>query len=103
MLEGGGNHLLVPPVGCPCPVESPIPIAPPNTSIVINQHICILKSHDSSPYIFQESTYSHSSVPHITPSHNAIILVIGPIQIHKLLQKFISRNWFASDADLPAN
>ena len=55
----------------------------PNTSMVTNQLICILKSHDSSPYIFQESTCSHSSVPHITQSHNAIILVTRPIQICK--------------------
>ena len=87
MLEGGRNHLHIPLVGCPCLVEGPVPIAPPNTSMVTNQHICILKSHNSLTYIFQESTCSHSNVPHITPSHNAIILVIGPIQICKSAAK----------------
>jgi hypothetical protein len=32
MLEEGGNHLPVPPVGCPCLVEGLIPVAPPDTS-----------------------------------------------------------------------
>jgi hypothetical protein len=89
--EKGGNHLPVPPVGCLCPVECPIPFASSNTSLVTNQHICILKSHDSSPYIFQESTCSHSSVPHITQSHNAIILITKPIQICKSAAKISKR------------
>ena len=36
MLEEGGNHLHVPPVECPCSVEGSIPVAPPNTSMIIN-------------------------------------------------------------------
>ena len=41
ILEEGENHLPVPLVGCPRPVEGPIPVALPNTSMIINQHICI--------------------------------------------------------------
>ena len=44
MLEQGGSHLIVPPVGCPCPIEGPILVASPNTPIITNQHICIQKS-----------------------------------------------------------
>jgi len=44
MLEEGGNHLTVPPMGCPCLVEGPISVAPTNTS---NDH---------------KSTYLHSII-----------------------------------------
>jgi hypothetical protein len=73
--EKGGNHLPVPPVGCPCPDDGPIPAAPPRTSTTTHQYICFLKSH-STPYLFQESICSHSSVPHFTPSHNKFVKII---------------------------
>ena len=41
MREGEGNHLPVPPTGCPCPDEGPIPAAPLKTSMTINQYIRI--------------------------------------------------------------
>jgi hypothetical protein len=58
MIERVGSHLRVPPVGCPCSVEGPIPVAPPTHQW----------SHNSSPYIFQEYTYSHLSISYITQS-----------------------------------
>jgi hypothetical protein len=41
MQGEGGSHLLVPLVGCPYPVKGLILVAPPNTSMVTNQHFCI--------------------------------------------------------------
>jgi hypothetical protein len=35
------NHLLVPPVGCPCPNKGLILVAPPKTSMATNQYIHI--------------------------------------------------------------
>jgi hypothetical protein len=72
MKEEGENHLPVPPAGYPCPDDGPTPAAPSKTSTTINQYICILKSY-SSPYLFQESICSHSSVPHFTTSYNKIV------------------------------
>jgi len=47
-------------------------VAPPNMSMVTNQHICILKTH-SSPYLFQESICSHANVPHFTKSYMKLL------------------------------
>jgi len=41
MLEGGGSHLSAPSVRCPCTIADRVPVAPPNTSMVTNQYICI--------------------------------------------------------------
>jgi hypothetical protein len=41
MREGVGNHLTIPPAGCPCPNESLISTTPPKTSMTTNQYIRI--------------------------------------------------------------
>ena len=41
MREEGGNHLPVLLVGCPCPNEGLIPVAPSKTSMATNQYIHI--------------------------------------------------------------
>jgi len=75
MKKEGASHLPAPPVGCSCLEDGPIPTAPPKTSMVINQYICIFESH-SSPHLFQEFMCSHSSVPHFTPSDHEIVTSI---------------------------
>jgi hypothetical protein len=75
MKKVGGSHLLAPHAGCPCPDDGLILAAPPKTSMVTNQYICIFESY-SSPYLFQEFICSHSSVPHFTPSYNEIVTSI---------------------------
>jgi len=76
MKEEGEDHLPAPPTGYPCPDDGLIPAAPPKTLMATNHYyICILKSH-SSPYLFQESICSHSSVRHFTPSYNEIVTSI---------------------------
>jgi hypothetical protein len=75
MKKEGESHLPAPLAGCPCPDDSPIPTAPPKTSIITNQYICVFESH-SSPYLFQEFICSRSSVPHFTPSYNKIVTSI---------------------------
>jgi len=78
MKKEGESHLPAPLAGCPCPDDGPIPTAPPKTSIITNQYICVFESH-SSPYLFQEFICSHSSVPHFTPSYNKIVTSIWVI------------------------
>jgi len=73
-----GSHLPAPPVGCFCPNDGLIPTAPPKTSMVTNQYICIFESH-SSPYLFQEFICSHSNVSHFTPLYNEIVTSIWVI------------------------
>jgi hypothetical protein len=51
MKKKGASHLPAPLVGCSCLDDGPIPTAPPKTSMVTNQYICIFKSH-SSPHLF---------------------------------------------------
>jgi hypothetical protein len=75
MKKEGTSHLPAPPVGCSCLDDGPIPTAPPKTSMVINQYICIFESH-SSPHLFQEFICSHSSVSHFTPSYHEIVTSI---------------------------
>jgi hypothetical protein len=72
MKKKGEIHLPAPPVGFSCLDDGPIPTAPPKTSIVTNQYICIFES-PSSPHLFQEFICSHSSVPHFTPSYHKIV------------------------------
>jgi hypothetical protein len=75
MKKEGESHLPTPPVGSSCLDDGPILTAPPKTSMVINQYICIFESH-SSPYLFQEFICSHSSVPYFTPSCHEFITSI---------------------------
>jgi hypothetical protein len=75
MKKEGESHIPAPPVGCSCLDEGPIPTAPPTTSMVTNQYICIFESH-SSPNLFQEFICSHSSVPYFTPSYHEIVTSI---------------------------
>jgi hypothetical protein len=75
MKKEGTSHLPAPYVGCSCLDDGPIPTAPPKTSMVINQNICIFESH-SSLHLFQEFICSHSSVPHFTPSYHKIVTSI---------------------------
>jgi hypothetical protein len=72
MKKECASHLPAPPVGCSCLDDGPIPTAPPKTSMVINQYICIFESH-SSPHLFQEFICSHSSISHFTPSYHEIV------------------------------
>ena len=76
MKKEGESHLPTP------PEDGLILIAPPKTSMVTNQYICIFESH-SSPYLFQEFICSHSSVPHFTPSYNEIVASISVIYARK--------------------
>jgi hypothetical protein len=78
MKKKGESHLPAPPAGCPCPDDGRIPTAPPKTSMVTNQYICIFGSH-SSPYFFQGFICSHSSVPKFTPLYNEIVTSIRAI------------------------
>jgi hypothetical protein len=75
MKKEGASHLRAPPVGCSCLDDGPIPTAPPKTSMVTNQYICIFESH-SSPHLCQEFICSHSSVLHFTPSYHEIVTSI---------------------------
>jgi hypothetical protein len=75
MKKKGGSHVPTPLAGCPCPDNGPIPTAPPKTSMVTNQYICIFESH-SSPCLFQEFTCSRSSVSHFITSYNEIVTSI---------------------------
>ena len=50
MKKKGASHLPAPLVGCSCLDDGPIPTAPPKTSMVTNQYICIFESH-SSPHL----------------------------------------------------
>jgi hypothetical protein len=116
--EKGGNHLPVPPAGCPCPDNGPIPAAPPKTSRATNQYICVLKSH-SSLYLF-ENPYIHVQVLHILHHHTMKLLqrkLVGcrpqnpsakTILLHALQFRqrmllrysqhtFSNKHWFATD------
>ena len=76
MKEEGEDHLPATPTRCPCLDDGLNPAPPPKTSMATNHYyICILKSH-SSPYLFQDSICSHSSVPHFTPSYNEVVISI---------------------------
>jgi len=75
MKKEGASHLPTPPVGCSYLDDGPIPTAPPKTSMVTNQYICIFESH-SSPHLFQKFICSHSNVPHFTPSYHEIVTSI---------------------------
>ena len=75
MKKEGESHPPAPLVGCSCLDDGPIPTAPPKTSMVTNQCICIFESH-LSPYLFQEFICSHSSVPHVTTSYHEIVTSI---------------------------
>jgi hypothetical protein len=68
MQEEGGNHLLVPPDGCPCLVKGPILIIPPDTSNNHNQHIRIKQPHNHHHTYFK-NTHIHIQVLHTLYNH----------------------------------
>ena len=80
MKKKGESHLPAPLAGCPCPDDGPIPTAPPKTSMVTNQYICIFESH-SSPYFFQEFICSHSSVPNLHHHTMKLLQALEPFQL----------------------
>jgi hypothetical protein len=41
MKKEGASHLPAPPAGCSCLDDGPIPTAPPKTSMVTNQYMCM--------------------------------------------------------------
>jgi hypothetical protein len=75
MKKEGVSHLPAPPAGCSCMDDGPIPTAPPKTSMVTNQYMCIFESN-SSPHLFQEFICSLSSVPHFTSLYHEIVTSI---------------------------
>jgi hypothetical protein len=68
MKKKGQSHLPAPPVGCPCPDNGPILAAPPKTSSVTNQYICIFFNHINHHTYFK-SSYVHIQVFHILHHH----------------------------------
>jgi hypothetical protein len=91
MKEQGENYLHAPPAGCLRLDDGLIPAAPPKTSMATNRYICILKSHPS-PYLFQDSICSHSSVPHFTLSYNEIVTSIQVISVGGFIVENQQRN-----------
>jgi hypothetical protein len=41
MKKEGASHLPAPPAGCSCLDDGPIPTAPPKTSMLTNQYMCM--------------------------------------------------------------
>jgi hypothetical protein len=68
MIEEGENHLPIPLVGCPCLVEGPIPVAPPNTSM-ITINTFIFDNHITRHHTFSKKTHVHIQVFHISHNH----------------------------------
>jgi hypothetical protein len=71
--EKDGNHLPAPLAGCPCPDDGPIPTAPPKTSMVTNQYICISLNHIHHHTSFK-SSYVHVQVVLILHYHTMKVL-----------------------------
>jgi hypothetical protein len=72
MKKEGEGHLPTLLAGCPYPDDGPIPTAPPNTSMVTNQYICILNHIHHHTYF--KSLYVHIQVFHILHHHTMKLL-----------------------------
>jgi len=87
MKKEGASHLPAPPVGCSCLDDGPIPTAPPKTSMVTNQYICIFESH----------SYVHIQVFHILHHHTMkLLLAFKSFLPRRLIVEIGSENWFAA-------
>jgi len=95
MKKEGESHLPAPPVGCSCLDDGPISIAPPKTSMITNQYICIFES-PSPPHLFQEFIF-HIQVFHILHRHTMkLLLGIKSFLPRRPIVEFGSKNWFAA-------
>ena len=96
MKKEGASHLPAPPVGRSCLDDGPVPTAPPTTSMVINQYICIFLNHIRHHTHFK-SSYVHIHVFHILHPHTMKLLLAFKLFLHKrLIVEFSNENWFSA-------
>jgi hypothetical protein len=74
MLEGGGNHLPLPSMECPRPVEGSILVLPPVISNDHNQHTSIKQSHNHH-HTYPKNAHVHIQVFHTLYNHTMNIII----------------------------